>query len=87
MLASSLHSFRTCCPKNPRFLLLSPKFLCIDLIFVSFMGFLNEPVIKAHAHLISIMRFFLQACNENETNSFCHFTDVELQNREDIQLA
>lgn len=31
------------------------------------MGFLNEPVIKAYAHLISIMRFFLQAHIEKET--------------------
>lgn len=51
------------------------------------MGFLNEPVIKAYAQLISIMRFFLQARNEKETNSYHHFTDVEQRNREDIQLA
>jgi len=51
------------------------------------MGFLNEPVIKAYAHVISIMTFFLQACNEKVTDSYRDVTDVELRNREDIQPA
>lgn len=76
-----------CCPKNLEFLLLSRKFLWVDLIFILFMSFLNEPVIKAYAHLISIMRFFLLACHEKDINSYCHFTAVELGNRHTTGLG